>query len=272
MSAVHANEAEVKEILNLSDKLAKRSAFAYLRNKGILKRNKEMKDRSELVRVKMSAFPNPKTDTVHCKICGGSSDRLYFYRHKKTHSTHSRELDHRVAVHSELLSNTNDSFMKILNGFQDNNIGHHCRNDETIKLIGRNLWLKERGKIDKEFQVRKSVMAYMRGLSELFIEFQDCMTSTGKGMVSDAQEIFKKDNWDELQEVIDKVTKKEKKKDGIDLKYGKKNGLYYLLLRSAENLTRALPVCVWGRESKKQYIGLHSSTKVQKNAVFTDAM
>ena len=117
--------------------------------------------------------------------------------------------------------------MKILNRFQDNNICHHCRNDETIKLIGRNLWLKKRGKIDKEFQVRKSVMADMRGLSELFIEFQDCMTSTGKGMVSDAQEIFKKDNWDELREAIDKVTKK---------KYGKKNGLYYLLLRSADIL------------------------------------
>ena len=98
--------------------------------------------------------------------------------------------------------------MKNLNGLHDNNIGHHCRNDETIKLIGRNIWLKERGKIDNEFYVQKSVMADMRGLSEFFIEFQDCMTSTGKGMVSDAQEIFKKDNWDELREPIDKVTEK----------------------------------------------------------------
>ena len=116
--------------------------------------------------------------------------------------------------------------MKILNGLQDHNIGNHCRNDETIKFIGRNLWIKERGKIDKEFQVRKSVMVDMRGLSELFIEFQDCMTSISKGMVSDAQGIFKKDNWDELREATDKVTKKEKKKDGFDLKYGKNSGLY----------------------------------------------
>ena len=62
MSGVHAGEAEVKENLNLSDKLA--TAFAYLHNKGILKRNKEMKDRSELERVKRSAFPNPKTDNA----------------------------------------------------------------------------------------------------------------------------------------------------------------------------------------------------------------
>ena len=52
------------------------------------------------------------------------------------------------------------------------------------------------------------------------------MTSISKGMVSDAQGIFKKDNWDELREATDKVTKKEKKKDGFDQKYGKKNGLY----------------------------------------------
>ena len=41
----------------------------------------------------------------------------------------------------------------------------------------------------------------------------------------------------------------------------------WLVLTSAaqcRHLTRALPVCVWGRERKKQYIGLHSSTKFPK--------
>ena len=44
-----------------------------------------------------------------------------------------------------------------------------CRNDPTIKKIGKMLWNKDRAKVDKTDEVRKTVMASMRNLAQLFI-------------------------------------------------------------------------------------------------------
>ena len=269
---MHAGEPDVAKILseNMSS-LCQRRAFAKLRNQGIVQVNKErfVKDDHNFERIKKGQA----SETVHCTVCQGSYTKEYFYRHKKrchkdeetTKSPMPRQIP--VAI---LGVDEEADFVGILSSFQDNSIGNTCRSDETIRLIGKHLWRKDRTKVDKHDEVRKSVMADMRNLSALFLEFKK-----HEGPQStDSKAMFDRENWGILQEAVTTMTTKEKpKSDESHLKYGLKNTLYYLLMKAADIL-QGEALTVKGDAGKKDVEEMgHFITllKHHQNSVFGDA-
>ena len=102
--------------------------------------------------------------------------------------------------------NTDDSFNDILESFHRDDIGNMCRNDPTIKKIGKMLWNKDRAKVDKTDEVRKTVIGSMRNL---FIEFKkqlECVVET-----TEASLMFDRMHWASLSEAITTVKRRDRK-------------------------------------------------------------
>ena len=102
--------------------------------------------------------------------------------------------------------NTDDSFNDILESFHRDYIGNMCRNDPTIKKIGKMLWNKDRAKVDKTDEVRKTVIGSMRNL---FIEFKkqlECVVET-----TEASLMFDRMHWASLSEAITNVKRRDRK-------------------------------------------------------------
>lgn len=59
--------------------------------------------------------------------------------------------------------------MILLKSFQDTTVGHICCTDQTLKTIVKKALEKERTKVDKHDEVRKTVMA---DLTNLYVEVQ----------------------------------------------------------------------------------------------------
>jgi len=270
---VHADEPDVEKILggNMTS-LSQRRAFAKLRNRGILQVNKERvaNDDQHFERIKTGQ----SSEIVHCNICQGSYSRQFFYRHKKhchqDEETRNNAIPRKIPV-ALLGVNEDEDFLNILSSFQDNAIGHTCRTDDTIRLIGRHLWRKDRTKVDKHDEVRKSVMADMRNLAALFIEFQK--HEEGRHSAN-AKVMFNREKWSILEEaVICLTTSATPQSPDAHLKYGLKNTLYYLLMKSADIL-QGDALTVKGDQGKKEVEELQHFVTILKhhqNAVFGDA-
>lgn len=220
---VHSNESKVKEIINGGlSQVEERRAFARLRNEGIVESNKR-KEAKEFERIKKS---KTSSVTVHCSKCKGSYNKTYFYRHKQSCRTECNP-PKPIAAALAASKETND-FLEILSSFQVSEVGELCRKDPTIRCIGRHLWAKDKTKVDKREEVRKTVMADMRTLSSLFILFQKHSAPEEHG---DASAMFNREWWHHLRDAIEELTTEDEK-----VKYGLKNSIYYLLMRSADIL------------------------------------
>jgi len=167
--------------------------------------------------------------------------------------------------------NEDADVLNILSSFQDIAIGNTCRSDDTILLIGRHLWRKDRTKVDKHDEVRKSVMAEMRNLAALFVEFQKHEEDPHS---SNAKVMFSREKWSILEEaVICLTTTATPQSPDAHLKYGLKNTLYYLMMKSADIL-QGEALTVKGGEGKTEVDELQHFVTILKhhqNAVFGDA-
>ena len=119
----------------------------------------------------------------------------------------------------------------ILDSFRNDDIGQVCREDKTIRRVGRLLWQKDRTKVDKSDEVRKTIMTSMRTLAKLFIEMIRHLTADANKV--DASALFNRANWAALTAAIDVVTSGN---SGGTVKYGLKNTIFYLLMSSADLL------------------------------------
>ena len=74
-------------------------------------------------------------------------------------------------MHASLLNvKKHPQFIDILGDFQQTPVGNISR--LTLHAIGMHMWLKDRAKVDKHDEVRKSIMADMRSLAYLFLHFK----------------------------------------------------------------------------------------------------
>ena len=169
----------------------------------------------------------------------------------------------------ELLDSEESSFTEILKSFHDDQVGKLCRTDTTIKLIGSKSWEKEKTKVDKFDEVRKSVMGDMRTIATLYFEFK----SRFPGSTNDSIDMFQRQNFDYLKEAIIEMTTKEETPDGVNVKYGLKSTIYYLLVRAAkvlegEALTRRGSEA---EEEAKEMVQFAKIMKHHENSLFGDA-
>ena len=250
---------------NLSD-IQKRRAFARLRNDGLSKYNREHcnDEQPEMLTIKKS---NNHFVLVHCRQCEGSYNKKCFYRHRrvchaKAESTFVKPLtSHLLGVQEK------PGFLDLLEGFQHTTIGGLCRTDATIRAVGRHLWLKDSTKVDKTYEVRKSVMADMRTLASLYAEFRKHPDAEGR--CEDASSMFERDNWVMLEEAIRALTMR----DDDHVKYGLKNTIYYLLMKSAEIL-QGEALTVKGDAGEHRVAEMQHFMRLlkhQQNAVFGDS-
>ncbi|PIK36317.1 hypothetical protein BSL78_26845 [Apostichopus japonicus] len=142
-----------------------------------------------------------------------------------------------IPVH--LLANEeicSESFMEnVLNRFRPDEVGTLCTKDPVVLMIGKRLWEKQKRKMDKKTEVRRSVMTDMRRLSALYLEMKTTEKVLGEFPCKngDAGDIFKRNNFRHLEEAISSLTTSESS-SGSDLKAGLKLGIYYLLKSAAK--------------------------------------
>lgn len=256
----HLNTQHGEEEKVISANLAEnpRRAFAVLRNEGLLKFNRKKESQQDFKVVKKCVGGQK---LVHCKTCKGPYSTNYFYRHARVCKQQGKP----VFVGVLSVDEKNPEFAEeILGRFQNDPVGNLCRSDETVLYIGQHLFLKDKCKVDKKAEVKKSVMTDMRSLCELFLEFQSL-----KPEADDVALLFKRENFDEMSQAVRNVTS-----SGDDLKYGKKKYLYYLLLRSASILEgRALknPSRAEGDSDAAEMSHFQKLLNHERNSLFGDA-
>ena len=238
--------------------------FLKVRNLGILKHNKEVaaETRHDYVAIRRCG-----SDIVHCQGCGGSYAKTYFYRHR-AHCGSRKPGTAAVSVSAKLVHlDEDESYKMILDSFRNDDIGQVCREDKTIRQMGRLLWQKDRTKVDKSDEVRKTVMTSMRTLAKLFIEMRQHLTDVDASKV-DASALFNRANWTALTAAIDVVTSGN---SGGTVKYGLKNTIFYLLMSSAYLLEGVALTSVTSDEVATEMANFKKVLKHHENSIFSDA-
>ena len=162
-----------------------------------------------------------------CSECEGYYSNKYFYKHKCLSKSPA-------AIKPTLLRKTNmtkidsdEEFQDILIRFLDGEVGDLIRSNYTIQLIGYKHFCLRRHGEGKDDEVRKVVMSDMRELSRLYLTFQEIIGDT----VS-VEDMFKRENIQDLQDAIEKMVTKEDKSE----KYGLKLLLDAIILRTIKTL------------------------------------
>ncbi len=88
-----------------------------------------------------------------------------------------------------------------MSSFHPDDPGYVCRSDSTIKFVGRKLWSKEKIKVNRTDEVRKTVIGQMRNLACLYIEFKQLRPET-----MSAKEMFNREYWNTLEAALLAVT------------------------------------------------------------------
>jgi hypothetical protein len=273
----HADYPAIKRILSENtSEISLRRAFAKFRNDGIVETNKANSTSMTHPILEKIRNSEQQSQVVHCRICLGSYSKAYFYRHKKQCvevNLNESVITRPSYVPATLLAlHKDDEFLNILRSFHDNVVGQICRSDNTIMLVGRHLWQKDRTKVDKSDEVRKSVMADMRNLACLYDEFRKNVSFSS----SDSIDMFKRENWLVLRDAIVTLTTRDTTDCSTlesNVKYGLKNAFYYILLKSADiiqgnALTTPGSKGISTVEEIKHFVLL---LKHNQNAVFGDA-
>ena len=260
----HVTKLHKKEIEEIQKKGKDGTdVFLKVRNLGILKHNKEVaaENRHDYVAIRRCS-----DDIVHCQGCGGSYAKAYFYRHR-AHCASRKPGTAAVSVSAKLVHlDEDESYKMILDSFRNDDIGQVCREDQTIRQVGRLLWQKDRTKVDKSDEVRKTVMTSMRTLAKLFVEMRQHMTTDADKI--DASALFNRANWTALTAAIDVVTNGN---EGGTVKYGLKNSIYYLLMSSADLLEGVALTSVTSDEVATEIANFKKVLKHHENSIFSDA-
>ena len=106
-----------------------------------------------------------------CGICHGCYDKGYIWSHKKRcRSTSSTNVPLPVAL-VETSAVSEDFKCQILSHFRNYAVGRICQNDHTTLLVVEKLFAKLHKKPDKKTEVKRSIMADMRKLGNLYLKF-----------------------------------------------------------------------------------------------------
>ena len=230
----HRNLPEVKKALGLKGK-DQDEAFQIFRRKGIYEVNqmeackpKPAYERERTPRV------NDISEPYFCSHCLMFCNRKYWFHHRKVCQMHSCKTV--LPIPATLLETSadipiTDEFRnKILAVFRNDDVGRHCQKDPAILTIGSVLFNKEKRKVGKASQVKKSVRTDMRRLAHIYIIF-----SNSPGVVNvhnNVFDLFNRSNFSVLTDSINKYSTGEES----ELKAGLKQNLFYLFKRSAKIL------------------------------------
>ena len=259
---MHSNEEEVSKGLKMSPR-EQSELFARLRKKGIKKRNMEEATKESPI---FESMKKCHGQVVHCRYCDGCYSKNYFYRHKqRCQQQHSHIQPGRpryIAPHLLNSSNEDREFQELLSTLQIDNISKIIVKEPCIQSIGQKLFLKDRAKVDKTHEVRKSVRTTMRMLARLLECFRRKIGSSVH-----TEEMFHRKNFEHLCEAVRELSAK----DDDEIKYGLKHNLYYTLTSSAEILQAITLQKEPDVEKSKEYELFLKVLRMNQNLVFGDS-
>lgn len=270
----HKDQSRVKNALQLPRK-ERIFVLNSFKKEGTLEVNKKE------ARCENPSFERERKSTcpkvVICGNCSGSYAQKYITRHKRTCAEQSDSSASAVNLPAELLTLAKDADIgedfvaDILSKFRNDDIGEMCKNDPVLLQIGRRLWSKQKRKVDKKTEVRKSVMRDMRRLATLYKIMQQTQSKLGKlaskeGNVSD---LMKRANFRHLEEAIEEYTSQDVE-TGTDVKAGLKSAIYYLL-KSACKILKGTYLMDDDDDKAADIDKFVAVLELTQNAVFGDA-
>jgi len=118
---------------------------------------------------------------------------------------------------------------KCAGAFKDDDAGILCRSDDTLIMFGRKLFDKLKRKKDKVDEVKKSVMASMRSIAHLYMQFKArCLAAVPAVTCTSIPCMLVRRNFECLSGAIDDYTTSTTTNE---TKAGLKISLYYLIKR-----------------------------------------
>ena len=200
-----AAQSGVKERSHLLDLIKK---------KGILKVNKLQARLEKPNFVRERQVSSAVHRLVMCPICSGFYSQKLLSRHRRHCIQNSNTRVRGLPLTTEILEEskdqsyevTVDGFHDILARFRDDEIGNICREEPTVLLLGKHQWLKAKQKVEKKFNVRRSIMASMRYLSHLFLKFKQQQDTYGHSADVSVCDMFCCSNFEQLASALQDVT------------------------------------------------------------------
>jgi len=225
----HKDVDVVKHALTLPQE-EKLKVFSSFKKKGIYEYNrKQLKIRDDSCQSERSKANS--SELLMCSVCNGFYAKSYVGRHRKTCSAESASAATSYPIKLLTCKNVTDKFKEVvLCHFYNDEVGSMCQSDDAIILFGSKMFDKSKGKHDKKNEVRKTVMADMRRLARLFVEFRHHFK--GKEVPTSSLEMLQRCNFHQLEAAVETYTQSNENEKS--LKAGLKVGLYYLLKRFAK--------------------------------------
>ena len=203
----------------------RRKFFANLRKTGILSYNKKQMQCHKPSYAR-ERHRTTNGDLVMCGECSGFYGKKYFRRHRKKCSADRCNVPRAVPLQLMKLDAALDTEYRneILARFSTDSAGNLCRSDPSLIRYGSRVYQSIAAKRDKATEVRRSVMADMRRIALLFLEFQKLLPSS-----SETSEMLERKNFEYFTHAVHSYTLTEQK----DVKAGLKTALYYLIKKFA---------------------------------------
>ena len=210
----HAKVPQVCRAL-LLPKSSRDAPFAAIKKSAIYGHNLEQlkqPGKSELVRERNQGAGK---ELLICGICHDCFDKGYIWSHKKRcRSTSSTNVPLPVAL-VETSAVSEEFKCQILSHSCNDAVGRICQNDHAILLVVEKLFAKLQKKPDKKTEVKRSIMADMRKLGNLYLEFSQQNPQT-LGSPASSLDMLQRKNFPTLQKAIATYTTH----DDTDLKAG----------------------------------------------------
>lgn len=193
---------------------------------------------------------------THCPNCNGSYSSLTFYRHKRT-----CKQAHHKGISMEFIEEKDKEFRNILASVQRDDIGLQAISSELIKNVGKRVFRKGKGKVDKKQEVAKKVRVSMRLLASLYLSFKKLKPN------SEVEDMFKREHIEALEEAVEDITST---KEGI--LHGKKYGLQYLISDAVQVQKGTLLMKPGNEDAAKELDNFQAVYDLRKSVLFSDAL
>ena len=260
---LHKHEQSVTDAMVLPYNERNRR-FAIFRKQGILKYNQKQMKKCGEAKYARERGQTADSKLVMCCKCSGFFSKAYFRRHRmrciEDESVPPRSIPARVLSVPAVVSE--EFKVQILGCFRSSStVSELCKSDTDLITFGSRLYNSIEARKDKASAVRKSVMADMRRIGSLFLEFKKFVPNTSK-----TSDMLRRENFDQFADAIRSYTKSED-----TVKAGLKTALYYAINNFA-TIVRSTHL-VSNRDAQAAEVGKFIDVlKLNKKLIFGDAI
>ena len=259
----HKDEEVVQHAIKMPEK-ERRKAFSNFKKLGILEFNKRQ------AQADVDEYCSERTNvdsskTVMCTLCCGFYSRTFIARHRRKCGFDSASTGAALPLKLIVPMPVTDDFKEVvLANFRCDEVGTMCQTDSAIVQFGNKQFAATKGKRDKQMEVKKIVMAEMRRLASLFVEFKHQFGDTD--IPRNSYEMLQRSKFPELERAIQSYTQS----GTAAFKAGLKSSLNYLIKRFAK-MCKGVHLINDRDEEAEEIDKFLSVFQLHYNSLFADA-